>query len=358
MIGSMIEQPLRIRLLPPSESNPRNSEGSFVQLQDGRLMFVYTHFYGGGADHASAYLAARYSPDNGMTWSEHDVIVLENEGKCNVMSVSLLRMANGDIGLFYLRKDDERTLCRAFLRRSGDEGQSWSEPVLCTVRRTYNVVNNDRVVRLNSGRLLVPTSIHGATGDGQTYLPGRATCYLSDDDGVVWEHAASELLPPAESRAGLQEPCVIELKDGRVMMLCRTDMGCHYRSYSEDGGNTWSEAEPSELKTSCVSPASIRRIPQTGDILIVYNDASNLPAGYGGKRTPLYTAVSRDEGQSWENYKVLDDDPDGCYCYTAIHFPDDEDVVVLGYCAGQYATGGLNLTQITRVPVEWLYSPE
>jgi sialidase-1 len=50
---------------------------------------------------------------------------------------------------------------------------------------------------------------------------------------------------------------------------------------------------------------------------------------------------------------VLEDDPGGWYCYTAIHFV--KDAVLLSYCAGQRATGGLNTTQITRFPVEWLY---
>ena len=353
---SMTEQVQKIALLPPSEENPRNSEGAFVRLKDGRLLFVYSHFYGGGADDAAAHLAGRYSDDGGRTWTQEDVMILENEGGCNVMSVSLMRMANDDIGLFYLRKDHEMNLCRGFLRRSDDEGETWSEAVLCTPRRAYNVVNNDRVVRLASGRLLMPASLHFPLEDGEGRRPGHATCYLSDDDGVSWEHASTQLEPPAGSASGLQEPCVIELQDGRVMMLWRTDMGCHYRSYSEDGGVHWSAAEPTDIITRCVSPASIRRIPQTGDILIVYTDHSHLPPDAQAKRTPLVTAISRDEGESWEGHKVLDDDPDGCYCYTAIHFLDDEDTVLLGHCAGQYTTGGLNLTQITRVPVEWLYS--
>ncbi|HCU34921.1 MAG TPA: sialidase [Armatimonadetes bacterium] len=346
----------KIRLLPPSPTNPRNSEGSFIRLKDRRLLFVYSHYDGtGGADHDSAYLAGRYSSDGGRSWTDEDVTILPNEGGCNVMSVSLLRMANDDLGMLYLRKDTPGTLCRGFIRRSSDEGRTWSESVLATPRLTYIVINNDRVVRLASGRLLVPASLHYLTEDPKWHQAGRFTCYISDDDGALWQQGHSTLLAPEESRSGLQEPCVIELRDGRVMMLARTDMGCHYRSYSEDGGVTWSPAEPTDLKTSCVSPASIRRIPQTGDLLIVYNDASSITPEYEGKRTPLVAAISKDEGQTWENHRWLEDDPAGWYCYTAIHFLDDEDTVLLGYCAGQRATGGLNLTQITRVPIEWVY---
>ena len=49
----------KIRLLPPGKGNPRNSEGDFIQLKDGRIMFVYSHFSGGGSDHAAGHLAAR-----------------------------------------------------------------------------------------------------------------------------------------------------------------------------------------------------------------------------------------------------------------------------------------------------------
>src|SRR5262249_53913207 len=96
----------RIRLLPPtSGTNPRNSEGAFVELKDGRLLFVYTHFTGGSGDHAAAHLAARSSVDGGRTWTAKDELVLPNEAQMNVMSVSLVRLASGEIALFYLRKN-------------------------------------------------------------------------------------------------------------------------------------------------------------------------------------------------------------------------------------------------------------
>jgi hypothetical protein len=144
----------------------------------------------------------------------------------------------------------------------------------------------------------------------------------------------------------------MELKDGRLLMLCRTDLGCQYRSYSADGGNTWSPAEPTDIK-SPVSPASVKRIPRTGDLLLVWNDHSRVDVARRGKRTPLTAAVSRDDGKTWGNGKVLEDDPDGWYCYTAIAFVGDR--VLLGHCAGNRKTGGLNRTQITVFTLDWLY---
>src|SRR5687768_7695305 len=59
----------KIKLLPPGPGNPRNSEGAFITLKDGRLLFIYTHFTGGGSDHAAAHLASRSSRDGGKTWT-------------------------------------------------------------------------------------------------------------------------------------------------------------------------------------------------------------------------------------------------------------------------------------------------
>jgi arylsulfatase A-like enzyme len=340
----------RVRLLPPGPGNPRNSEGAFLPLRDGRLLFVYTHFTGGGSDHSAAHLAARFSRDGGKTWTGKDELVLPNEAKMNVMSVSLLRLASGEIGLFYLRKNATDD-CRLYLRRSTDEGKTWGPPALCIPDRGYYVVNNDRVIQLKNGRLVVPASYRNAPGSPRPH-PGIAICYLSDDNGKTWRKSKTELQPPRGSKTGLQEPGLVELRDGKLMMLCRTDQGCQYRSWSSDGGETWSRAQPTDLK-SPVSPASVKRIPKTGDLLLVWNDHSRIDPTRRGKRTPLTVAISRDEGKTWEKVKTLEDDPDGWYCYTAIAFVGDR--VVLGHCAGNSKIGRLNLTQITLFDLDWLY---
>lgn len=341
----------RIKLLPPGPGNPRNSEGAFIQLEDGRILFVYTHFTGGGADHAAAYLASRVSVDGGLTWSKQDELVVPNEGKQNVMSVSLLRVASGEIALFYLRKnawDD----CRPYMRLSADEAKTWGEPRLCIQPGGYYVLNNDRVVRLRGGRLVMPVAKH--TEPGGKFSPhGVISCFLSDDSGRTWRQSASRLTGETpKGRVVLQEPGVVELRDGRLMMFIRTNAGSQFRSFSKDGGETWTPPEPSNI-ISPLSPASIKRIPTTGDLLLVWNNHEGIDAARRGKRTPFNAAVSRDEGQTWEKVKTLEDDPGGWYCYTAIEFVGHR--VLLAHCAGQQKTGGLNLTQITHFAVDWLY---
>ncbi len=347
----------KIRLLPPGEGNPRNSEGDFISLQDGRILFVYTHYYEGeGGDNDPAYLAARFSTDEGLSWTREDVRVLANEGGMNVMSVSLLRLANGEIALFYLRKNSVED-CRPVMRLSKDEAQTWSEPVemIPDEEIGYYVLNNDRVVQLQDGRLIAPVALHNAPDWEGTTPYGHALCYLSDDSGRTWRRSQTVLTTPKTAEGEpvhLQEPGVVALKEGRLMMFMRTGAGSQYLSYSTDQGENWSPPVPSQIR-SPRSPASIERIPKTGDLLLVWNDNFEPDHRGAGRRTPFNVAVSQDEGKTWQSMKVLEDDPGGWYCYTAIEFVGDR--VLLGHCAGQRATNGLALTQITEFEVDWLY---
>jgi hypothetical protein len=135
------------------------------------------------------------------------------------------------------------------------------------------------------------------------------------------------------------------------MMLSRTDAGSQFRCYSSDAGMTWTPAEPSDIMSPC-SPATFERIPQTGDILLVWNDHSKDPTP-DQRRTPLTVAVSKDEGQTWEYAKNIEDDPGGHYCYTALEFVGNR--VLLAYCATGTGEPGLSMTGVTYFDVDWLY---
>jgi len=334
--------------LEPREGNPRNSEGDFIKLNNGRILFVYTFFTEGTGDNAGAHLAGRYSDDNGKTWTEEDSIIIGNEGGMNVMSVSLFRLKDDKIALFYLRKNSESD-CIPYIRTSEDEAKNWSEPIRCIPDSGYFVVNNDRVVRLKSGRIIFPTSLH-KTPDSETTIIGKIRCYYSDDEGVTWKRSNDASNP---ENATTQEPGIVELNDGKLMLFCRTESGVQYISFSNDYGENWSELKPGNIK-SPLSPASIERIPQTGDLMLVWNN--NYKAIHdGGKRTPFNLAISKDEGVTWEKTKTIESDPNGWYCYTAIEFVGDQ--VLLGHCAGDRSKNvGLATTQITRLSLDWIYS--
>ena len=343
--------------LKPGPDNPRNSEGAFMPLKDGRIMFVYSRYYGtSSSDHATADLAARYSSDRGATWTDKDEIIVKNHGGMNVMSVSLLRLQSGEIALFYLLKNSTKD-CRPVLRRSFDEGKTWTEPTMCiTDEVDYYVLNNDRVIQLKDGRLLFAVSRHGFDG-GKFDNQGVVMTYSSDDNGKTWQRGKSVLsvIAPSGKKYSAQEPGVVELKDGSILLWIRTNAGSQFMSRSTDRGNSWSEPQPSWL-CAPLSPASIKRLP-TGDLLAIWNNHENRldlkkpGRGFDGLRTPLSAAISRDDGITWQCAKNVEDDPKGHFCYIAIQTIDDG-TVLLGYCA----YSGLGHTRLVKIPVDWFYS--
>lgn len=361
LTGFAAESPRRVLELPPSAANARNSEGDFVRLRDGRILFVYTHYDGASShDDAHAHLASRVSDDEGRSWSPEDRTVVERGEAMNIMSVSLLRAADGRIALFYLRKDSPVS-CVPVLRWSSDEAKSWSKPTVCLPldAKGYFVLNNNRAAQLACGRLVLPLCLHRPLASGKKDMAGELVCSLSDDGGRTWHYGGLPFATHAGDgrRVTTQEPGVVELKDGRLMMWARTGEGVQYVTYSSDHGETWEQPQPWNLFSPC-SPAQVVRL-RGGDLLAVWNDHEGRPElsrasapSHAGYRTPLCVAVSRDEGRSWDGRKTLEGCPYGWYCYVSVLELDD--AVLFGYCAHSH----LSHARVTRVPTAWLLDGE
>ncbi len=332
--------------LPHHDGNPRNSEGSFVCLNDGRILFVYTRYRGDSwHDHATADLAAKFSADNGRTWSSEDTILLQNDS-LNVMSVSLLRLQDGQIALLYLRKsafEGGGVDCRPWIRFSSDEARSWSPAIDITkLPPSYLVVNNDRLIQLKNGRLAVPVSFHRFRNpNGEKFeIDSRsiAVYYLSDDGGQNWRESKDFVLPLSHKiPTGYQEPGVIELSDGRLFSWFRTSDGAQHGSFSEDSGDTWGTPFRAHQFPSMSSPLSMKAHPETRELFAVWADIDprwNITPQEGSwRRTPLVMARSTDDGKTWHAHRMLESEPDHGYCYIAMLFTDDN-ALLLAYCCG------------------------
>lgn len=334
---------------PATKQNPRYTEGSIIELDDGTLLYAVSEFSGSGADHATAQIIARSSTDGGRTWTKARVLQ-ENVGKQNVMSVTLRRLlpvanSSAPIGMFYLVKNGPDDL-DVHLRISKDEARTFGEPILVTDRPGYHVMNNDRVTVLSTGRLLAPIAATDSLRENHFV----SYCCLSDDGGKTWRYGRGRLELP---KRGAMEPEVVELLDGRVLMIARNQLGTISAAWSENGGDTWSE--PGELAgiQAPESPATIRRIPATGDLLLVWNNTYTPGTGHGGRRTPLTAAISRDDGRTWQNVRKLESRQDETYSYTSLIFVQDR--AVLSYYVAD-AKSGLHSSRFRSLPVAWFYS--
>ncbi len=355
--------------LRTGQDNPRNSEGSFARLKDGRILFVYSRFHGDSwLDEAPSDIAALTLQADGCALCSKTPEILvstgEYEDAANIMSSSLLRMENGELGLFYCIKRDrpaesvndyDPMISEYVLRRSGDDQSFPKESeVLCSspMFKGYIVVNNDRVLKTSSGRLLVPFARHRCA-----YTPtrvrfdgiGEIKVLYSDDDGFSWKEMYGEIALPSTSHVwnGFQEPGMMELPNGTLYLYIRTELMCQYESFSPDNGVTWTPAQPSRF-TSPVSPMKIAQNPFNGHYYAVWNPIPN----YNGRkiapttmgRTPLVIAESTD-GLNFSEYAVLEDDPNRGFCYPAIFFIDEKNLLV-SYCSG-WPEEGNNLCSTT-----------
>ena len=350
--------------LAPQPGNPRNSEGAFLPLRDGRTAFLYSRYAGSSTDdHAYAEIAVIFW--DGQAFTEPRILVRPEPGtdETNCMSVSAVRMQNGDAAVFYLVK--HRGISSEYiLRRSTDEFETLGDPVRAVppYYPGYYVVNNDRVVSLSDGRWMTAAAFH-PSAMGYHGQPDRvdsrskAAFYASSDDGATWTQLSDFISLPggAHSRSGLQEPGVIELPNGVLYAYFRTDLGRQYESFSHDGGRTWTAPQPSGFTAAC-SPLLIKHNPYDGKYYAVWNPIPETPfrwrwtkepSIWTGGRTPLVIASS-DDGLHFGAPEVIEDDPDAGFCYPAICFTGPGEML-LSYCAGSGSLGDEACLVRTRI---------
>lgn len=297
------------------------------RLKDGTLLMVLDR---GGE------LMASTSNDKGKTWTASKKLMAKPGGKAGYAHPSLTRVGEGHLLLSYqYYVHATRPVYKiSYYRRSRDDGKTWGDPLFMASDGLFN----DKPIRLSNGRIIAPVEREAEVkgGDHAGYV---SSVYWSDDNGYSWTKSNEVNSLPIEA----QEPHVVELKDGRLMMLCRTYSGFVLRSYSKDKGQTWSKGEAiRELKLPVWSSAlNIKRIPSTGDLLLLRSTG-----GAAGFRTPFVSIISKDDGKTWGNERIIASDPKENYGYPCLLFMDGTAIVGYGSKSG---------SRVARFPVSWFY---
>ena len=348
------DEMIRTFAIEATPQSPRHTEGDIIELKDGSLLLVWTDYFDAeGWDRSPARLSAKVSKDGGRTWGDPWTAVEydPHSPAGNVMSLSLIRANNGDILMSYHGEMPSMKEKGTLLRRSSDEGRTWSEATqISPDNGNAHAANNACFRRLKSGRIVLSS---------REYIEKIRWPYAlySDDDGETWTAGqkvpAPDLTPKQVRGQNVNEPTISQLPDGRLLMMMRSIAGGHFFSYSEDEGETWSKPYLSPLR-GVVAPAYVGTIPSTGDTLAIWS------RGLTG-RTPLNSAISRDGGQTWSPVKLLDRSEYYGYGYTSVDYVGDR-VVLTTMRYPQFSSlerfqiqpGYIDLLFVS-LPVDWFY---
>lgn len=296
---------------PPKDFGPLNTYNA-VTMPDGTLESFHRRALGG---HVNIF--RQRSADNGGTWSEKETAHLLSVEPWGGPIPLLSKDGELHFVLTKLRGEGRKPNVSRFIdlyHMSSTNGRTkWSEP-----QRIYEGYcgSLQGVFQLKSGRILVPFAdwlpdVPAAPPTG----PEVVICVYSDDQGKTWQRSPSKLISPCHdgfngANYGACEPVLIQLKDGRVWMLMRTQDGFLYESYSEDGAE-WSDAQPSRFHSSN-SPAYLIRLGD-GRIVVFWNNAEHCQRvgkdGVYSGRDALHAAISSDEGETWRGFREVYRDP-------------------------------------------------
>jgi predicted neuraminidase len=190
---------------------------------------------------------------------------------------------------------------RDFVLTSRDNAHSWDAPVPFHILPRRAFIRNLYISTW--GEWFLPFQTYDTMPDpgpsplrDGSHKSARNGVLISRDEGRTWTKSAD-----TGPVAGWAENNIVELRDGRIVMLIRADgVGCLLRSESADKGRTWSPTAATDIP----NPGSKFRLHRlrNGRIILIHNPNPRV-------RNPLALWASDDDMKTWPHQRIL------------IHFP-------------------------------------
>ncbi|MDI3439855.1 exo-alpha-sialidase [Erwinia sp. V90_4] len=319
----------------PSEC-PQNHAANLLPLPNGDVLCVWF----GGTQEGIADISiwcSRLQP-NSNRWSPAQKLS-EDPTRSEQNPVLFLDPDNVLWLLYTAQKSGNQDTAIVRYRQSDDFGHSWG-PIATLLDQPGTFIRQPVVV-LDNGDWLLPV-FYCRTQPGEKWVGNHddSAVKISRDKGKSWQDVA------VPDSTGCVHMNITLLKDGSLLALYRSRWADHiYQSRSDDGGQSWSAPQATELpnNNSSIQVTTLAN----GDLALVYNAMSAAGASerraslydeiededddevavaveplvhsgktafWGAPRAPMTLAISRDGGQSWPLRRNLDEG-DG-YCMT------------------------------------------
>jgi len=263
----------------------------------------------GNGDNPNGYFLLATSDDDGRTWSKPRVVIDPTDPpgvpQRRALVGNLWTDPTGRLWLFFDQS------MGYYDGRCGDwyitcDNPDAEEPVWSKPKRFADGCTLNKPTVLKNGDWLLPVSLWDRGKIGPAVLKDAhhdldsqrgANVYASTDQGKTWTRRGGVAFPEPQ----FDEHMIVELRDGRLWMLARTNYGIA-ESLSRDQGRTWSTPQPSRIKHPSAR-FHLRRLA-SGRLLLVKH-------GLIDERTPgrshLRAFLSDDDGQTWQGGLMLDE---------------------------------------------------
>jgi predicted neuraminidase len=324
---------------------PTSHSSSVCELPNGELMVAW--FAGKREGSPDSVILGSRLQSGSMKWSEPTILVDVFQHAAGNPRLFI----GPDGGLWLIAPVNYGLWCsggtRMFLKRSYDLGQTWTDLEIFTTRS--RILGKNKPIFVKPNIWIVPVEYEGL-GD---------VCFMrSANGGKSWQ-----IFDCKGGGAYLDQPTVVELRNGALLSYLRSWEGFIYETRSDDKGRTWTKPIPTALHnpnsgidmlnvhfkklvlaynpaalgadgtlTSEQGPKDRAPILESQDALeeagmyeldrmidkkpptVELHEGGYLP---WGPRTPLNLAVSDDDGGTWRDAIVLEDTP-GEYSYPSI----------------------------------------
>ena len=250
-----------------------------IEIAPGGRLWA-TWYSGGVTEGPDNFVLLVTSSDQGLSWTEPVVVIDPPGANVRAYDPALWLDPGGRLWLFWAQcftlnngtiSDGINGVWGIWTAEPDSGSPRWSEPV-----RISNGVMMNKPVALSTGEWALPTAVwdywaHSREPQKSEALKDErfSNITISADNGKTFFRRGGASI----AHRAFDEHMIVELKDGRLWMLVRTEYGIG-QSFSSDCGKTWSPGEDSKLG----GPNSrffIRRL-SSGNLLLVNH--ADIPA--------------------------------------------------------------------------------
>lgn len=296
---------------------PKNTEelkglsqtGPFIRLQDGGILTV---------NETKSFI----SRDEGKTWEERQIFSKPEAFKISGERV-LLQTKTGVVIMAFMNmkeatrlqwnkeiSDFPEAILPTYVARSLDGGKTWQE-----AKKLHNTWTGAvrTIIETRNGNIVFTSMMMMHNPCHHTVLT-----YTSFNDGLDWTRSNIIDLGGKGDHSGVTESTIVQLNDGRIWQLIRTNWGTFWEAFSEDEGVTWKSIRTSNIDASS-APGLLKRM-ESGRLVLLWNrrfpfgkntypfrggDGQFSEISASNHREELSIAFSDNDGKTWSAPKVI-----------------------------------------------------